>query len=134
MANEVRDNVEFLLMNAINDYLKLDRNAVYSNDIKRATKVFSPNELMALDLMLRTIEDYMYNLIFLTNQDLKPIGNELNLTELISVIKAEEAYKFARKGQRTIIFDTICKEDTNYEDFDIELNQFFEKPKAKVHK
>ena len=83
---------------------------------------------------VKAFEDYMYNLIFLTNQDLKPVGNELNLTELISVIKAEEAYKFARKGQRTIIFDTICKEDTNYEDFDIELNQFFEKPKVKVHK
>ena len=136
MANEIRNNVETMLMNALDEYLKYDSEGIFSTNIHRARKIFSPSELATLDLMLRSIEDYLYNIIFLTDKELELDGNNLELTEKIFVIKADDAYKFAKKGPRNIVFDVINQESVYYVDFDAELSGYFEnnqKRLSKVH-
>ena len=52
------------------------------------------------------------------------------------VIKADDAYKFAKKGPRNIVFDVINQESVYYDNFDAELSGYFEnnqKRLSKVH-
>ncbi len=132
MKNDVRENIEKLLSQGIDDYLLIDSFGIYPSDLQKAIQTFSSQEIADLEKKLKFIESDLLNLIFLTD-DLEPLEEDLvsvlNITDDIIIVKGKEDYKFYKLVDGTPrIFDVINCDSDNYFNFKLELSRFFKEP------
>ena len=130
MANEViKNNVEALLMESIDEYLSCDPRGLYPSNPEEAEKAFSKEQLKDLEEKLKFIESDLLNLIFFMD-DISPLVENqiyvLNITDNIIIVKENDVYKFYRfKEGKPLIFDVINELSYNYFNFKSELSRFF---------